>query len=857
MSSLPIDSILPDIVSALARSRSLVIEAPPGAGKTTRVPRAMLDAGLLTEGEVLVREPRRLAARLAARRVAEELGESVGQRVGYTVRFEDQSSAATRIRYVTEGILTRRLLVDPLLEGTNYVILDEFHERHLHADVGLALLTRLQETVRPDLRIVAMSATLDAKPIAEYLGAKVVRSDGKLFPVAIEHLASPDDRPLASQVSSAVRRLVMDGLEGDILVFLPGANEIRRARETCEKLATDFDFHLVTLHGDLSPQEQDFAVQRADRRKVILSTNVAESSVTIEGVRAVIDSGLANIASHSSWSGLSTLRVEKISRASATQRAGRAGRLGPGRCLRLYAKSDFDTRPEHDVPEIQRADLSEVELALAVAGVRDLQWFDPPKEESVREARRLLTRLRALDGSGMITDTGRRMLEFGLHPRQARLLVEAESRGVGNDACVVAALLGERDIRVGGRARLEGPASSRFSSWGGMGKAPTERSDLLHLVDLFREAENTGFRPEFCQRMGLDPSALRVVSAAYGKLRRVLSRTAPRAPDTTRAYENALLLSILAAYPDRVARRVRAGGRTLGMAGGGNAELSETSTVRDAPWVVAVDARERRGIASMVHLASAIEPEWLIELFEEEIHDERVVRFDTASERVILEVRVTYDGLVLDSLPHAVRGTGEITEVLYAAAVAAGPHRFAPEGTLERWMARTHFLHGLFPDVPLVDAPRVKEALRAMCEGRVSFAEVRHDSLVDVLREQLGYELRDRIDRLAPERVMLPGGRFLDIHYEIGKPPWIESFLQDFFGQTKTPTVAGGRTPLVVHLWAPNRRAVQVTTDLEGFWTRHYAGIRKELQRKYPKHYWPEDPEAASPRLRNRTPKSG
>lgn len=351
MQPLPIDPLLPEIVASLRAHPTLVLEAPPGAGKTTRVPRALLDAGLAQRGEIVVLEPRRLATRMAARRVADELGESPGGTVGYQVRFEDVTGPRTRVRFVTEGILGRRLLASPGLDGVAAVVLDEFHERHLQGDVALALVERLRRTTRPDLRVIAMSATLATGPLAEYLGAPVLRAEGRRFEVAIEHLSAPDERPIASQVASAVRTLVAAGLDGDVLVFLPGAGEIRKAREACAKIASEADMLLVPLHGDLSPQEQDAAVRPGPRRKVILSTNVAESSVTIEGVVAVVDAGLARVASQAPWSGFPRLRVEKISRASATQRAGRAGRTRPGRCLRLYTRADLESRPDHDAPE--------------------------------------------------------------------------------------------------------------------------------------------------------------------------------------------------------------------------------------------------------------------------------------------------------------------------------------------------------------------------------------------------------------------------------------------------------------------------------------------------------------------------
>ncbi len=426
---LPIDPLLPELVAALREGPSVVVEAPPGAGKTTRVPRAIHEAGLAGGREVVVLEPRRLAARLAARRVAAELGERAGETVGWQVRFEEVASPRTRIRYVTEGLLGRRLLSDPSLPGVGAVVLDEFHERHLQGDLALALLRRLQRTSRPDLRIVAMSATLDAAPVAAYLGAPSLRSEGRLHELGVEHL-SPEEaaRPdrLEEQVARAVRRLLREQPAGDVLVFLPGAAEIRRAREALAAAADRDGVDLLPLHGDLPPDEQDRAVRPGPRRKVILSTNVAESSVTIEGVAAVVDSGLARVASHSPWSGLPTLEVRRISRASAAQRAGRAGRTGPGRVLRLFTRHDHDSRPEYDVPEVLREDLAETVLALASLGALDgFPWFEPPPPAALEAARALLLRLGAIDGRGAPTETGRAMLRVPGHPRQARLLVEA------------------------------------------------------------------------------------------------------------------------------------------------------------------------------------------------------------------------------------------------------------------------------------------------------------------------------------------------------------------------------------------------------------------------------------------------
>jgi len=815
-----------------------VLEAPPGAGKTTRVPRAMLDSGTFP-GEIVVLEPRRLAARLAARRVADALGERVGETIGYTVRFEDASSARTRVRFVTEGVLTRRLLADPLLRGVSAVLLDEFHERHLQGDVAIALLKRMQETSRPDLRVVAMSATLDAGPVAEFLGCSVVRSEGTRFDVAIEHLAAPDDRKLDLQVASAVRSLVNAGLDGHVLVFLPGAAEIRRAMEACAKLAADNDLALVPLHGDLPPADQDRAVGQSSKRKIILSTNVAESSVTIEGIVAVVDSGLVRVVRHAPWSGLPALAVEKTSRASATQRAGRAGRTRPGRALRLYTKADFDARPDHETPEILRVDLSQTVLELAASGARarEVVWLDPPKADALSAAEDLLGRLGAVESNGGITEIGRRMLAFPLHPRQARMLVEAERRGVGEDGAVLAALVGERDLRAGTKARFDqggGPRSLDVA---------TETSDLLGLLDRFREAEDSGFAAHAIRAIGLDQGAVHAVERARKQLGRIVRQaSSAKTPGTPKAADEALLIAVLSGFPDRVARRKRPGSRDLALAQGSTAELAETSAVRDAPWMVAVDAELVRG-KTLVRVASGIEPEWLIELFEDRIREVADLSFDDAKGAVIGGSKMLYDALAIAESPGFDKNDPKVADLLFERAKARGARSLVASESLSRWLARARFAASQDKSLRAPTDEDVMHALRALCEGKTTLREVEQGDLLGTLRSDIGSFAK--IDELAPERVKLASGRTAEISYEEGKPPWIESYLQDFFG-TKTNPHAG-RIPIVLHLLAPNKRAVQVTTDLAGFWERHYPAIRKELMRKYPRHAWPEETSTAVP----------
>ncbi len=838
MSRLPIDDVLPEIAAALRSAPNLVIVAPPGAGKTTRVPPAVIDAGLAGGREVVVLEPRRLAARLAAQRVAGERGQAVGGEVGYQVRFDRAVSEATKIRFVTEGVLTRQLVDDPQLRRVGMIIADEVHERHLQGDLALALARRLQAGPRPDLHIVAMSATLDAEPLARFLGSAIVRSEGRMHPVAIEHLDQPDDWYLDKKVSAAVRQLVADGLDGDILVFLPGAAEIRRAAEACADIAARADLLVVPLHGDLPAADQDRAVARADRRKLILSTNVAESSVTIDGVVAVIDSGLARIPRHSPWSGIPSLRADPVSRASCAQRAGRAGRTRPGRCLRLFTRHDHDGRREHEAPEILRLDLAEVALELHAAGLARLDaltWPDPPPPAAAA-AEDLLARLGAVDASGALTDVGRRMLRFPLHPRQARLLCEAEARGVGAEGTILAAVAGERELRLERRgpraqAKISGP------------------SDLLEDLDAFDEAARDRLTAASIRAAGLDPGAAFAVDRARRQLERMIDDRRSARPRSGTDQDRALQLSILAAYPDRVARRRRAGAPELTFAAGGGATLAPTSVVNEAELVVVTDAEERTAAASrqvIARSATAIEPEWLLELQPDRIRDEDTVVWNPALHRVEAVSRLTFDNITLEETrsPEKARTHPDTPALLADQARQAGLSTFVDLDALDSWRRRVRFAATHAPDLGFSppDDAWIAAAIARAAEGAASFADLRKLPLLDLVRSSLPPDAARALDRLAPEAIALPGRKRVPIHYEDDRPPWIASRMQDFFTLRDTPKIANNRVPLVLHLLAPNQRPVQVTSDLAGFWKNHYPDLRKQLMRRYPRHPWPETP---------------
>jgi len=815
---LPIEEILPAIREAMSRTNALVVEAPPGAGKTTRVPRALLDLPEV-RGEIVVLEPRRLAAKMAARRVAEEMGERVGETVGFAVRFEEASSARTRIRFVTEGVLLRRAQQDPTLSNVGAVILDEFHERHVHADVALALVRHLQRTTRPDLRVIVMSATLDAEPVSAFLGCARLRSEGRSYAVTIEHQDKEDDRPLSTQVAAAVRRATRDSA-GDVLVFLPGAFEIKATIEACASVARDHDLSLLPLYGELSPEEQERAIKRSDRRKVVVSTNVAESSLTIDGVTTVIDSGLVKRAGFAPWSGLPTLRVEKASRASLAQRTGRAGRTRDGHCVRLFTKADEAVRAAHETPELLRVDLTQTLLELASSGLQHLEWLDAPLPASVARANELLFRLGGLDASGAVTALGREMARLPVHPRLGRIAIEAATRGVADDGTLAAAILGERDF-FGGKQGFERS-----------GRAATQRSDVMARIDVYRGVEASRFSSGSMRASELDAGAVLAVQRAHRQLRGLVRDRGAESHEP----EVDVMISVLAGFVDRVARRVR--DRALALGGGGSAELSPQSSEREAPLMVAVLAEQRPGTA-LVRIASAIEPEWLIDVCPDRIEERKRCVVSSTSERVMQISQLVYDGLVLEESTTPMAAGPLATDALVVAALAKGARSFAPPDELDALLSRARFAREVDGSMPELGDDAVRAALVAMCEGATTLGEVRAGSLVHSLRATLGASA-GKLERLAPERVTLAAGRSVKVNYEPGKPPWIASRLQDFFGMKRTPAVGDGRVPLVVHLLAPNQRAVQVTSDLEGFWTKHYPEIRKQLARRYPRHAWPE-----------------
>ena len=842
MQTLPIDAYLPQIVSVLQSADALVLTAPPGSGKTTRIPRALFDAGFAENGEVLVLEPRRLAARLAASRVAEEMGEEPGNTVGYSIRFENVSGPNTKIRFLTEAILTRRLSGDPTLSGVSVVILDEFHERHIETDIGLALVKQAMKN-NPRLKLLVMSATLETEPVSVYLGgAPVIALSESAHELEFEYEEKPYAQSLHEKIRSGVLRLFRSGIRGDILVFLPGAAEIRHANEMLIPFAESVGFTISILHGNLPASEQRIALHPADRPKVILSTNVAETSITIPGIAAVIDSGLARVTGHSVWSGVPTLTTTKISKSSATQRAGRAGRTQSGVVLRLYSRADYNARPQRDTPEILRSDLAETALLLHGAGIYDLKkfdWFETPQDAVLEQAEDLLRILDATDAAGRLTETGRRMLTIPAHPRLSRLMLEGEKLHVAEESRLVAALITERDIRFPSRVIMDGERGSVRRNSG--------LSDPLDLLDCFNEAETAGFRSKKLLRMKLDPGAVAAVRKAaqqFEQRARGISLTHTLPEKTEEEKDEALRMAILAAFPDRVAKRRAKGERDLLLAKGGSARLAPSSVVDEAAFLVAVDIEEKKEAfrSANIRLASAIEIEWLAEFFPEKIVETVELRWNAAAGRVD-EARLTlYEAITLEETVRPAQSSEEVSRILADLVIARGIERLPGSEELETLRLRLDLLAATFPeeDWPRIDSDEILEVVRDLCRGRRSLAEIESVSLKDILMERLTEKQRARFNRETPERVVLTAKRSVKINYESDRPPWIESRLQDFFGLNETPRICSGRVPLTLHLLAPNQRAVQVTQDLAGFWERHYPSIRRELMRRYPKHAWPE-----------------
>jgi ATP-dependent helicase HrpB len=828
----------------------------------------LLKHGLLGDGQVVILQPRRLAARLLAARVAQELGVKLGEEVGYQIRFENCTSARTRIRFVTEGVLLRQLIDDPQLRGVGVILFDEFHERHLYGDITLARALDLQEQQRPDLTLAVMSATLNVAELEKYLssgapgGARgadfrcgVVMSEGRTFPVEVEYLARRvglNGPPVWELAAAEFARFVQGGGEGDVLVFMPGGFEIAQTMEAIRCTREAKGYLILPLHGELQPKDQDAAVARYQQPKVVVATNVAETSITIDGVRLVIDSGLARMARYDANRGLNTLLVEKISQANADQRTGRAGRTAPGKCVRLWSRPEHDERPPHELPEIRRLDLSEVVLTLKAAGVDDLRqfrWLEKPDEIALTHAEALLEDLGALKRATpasspavrpapplQITPVGRKMLAFPLHPRYARMLLAAQDYHCVYQACLVAALTQGRDLLIRNPGRDVDAAREDLLG-------DKSSSDFWVVMRAWSMAVNNQFRLDACRKVGIHAVTARQVGPLFEQFLRIAKDEGldTRPNDTP---DKALQKCILIGFSDRVARRLDEGTLRCELVHGRRGVLARESRVHHSPLLVVAEIREVEGrdreVNTILSLATAIETDWLRELFPDDLRSEVQVQYDAQQKRVLAAELLRFRDLAL-AAKRIDPPPAEAAARLLAEEVMAG-RLLLPnwDHGVEQWLARLNLLCQQCPDLqlpPITDDDR-QHIIAELCHGAVSYKDIKEREVKPVVVSWLSSAQRELLDQHAPERLTLPNGRTPKVSYENGKAPFISLRIQELYDVNQTPKVALGRVPVTVHILTPGMKPIQVTQDLANFWREHYPRIKSELARKYPKHLW-------------------
>ncbi|NJD39799.1 MAG: ATP-dependent helicase HrpB [Geobacter sp.] len=787
MSDLPITTILPDLLQTVSTHSSVVLSAPPGSGKTTRVPLALLETFTPCQGRIILLEPRRIAAAAAARYMAQLLGEQVGQTVGYTIRFESKISRSTRIEVVTEGVLTRRIQNDPELQGICCIIFDEFHERSLHADLGLALCYEAQQSLRPDLKLLIMSATLDCTPIAQLLGdAPIIMSAGRPYPVELRYQNKTVRQPLAQQVAGAVKRALAEE-QGDLLVFLPGSGEIRAVARELEEVSGVL---VCPLYGDLPFEQQQQALQPGPQRRVVLATTIAETSLTIEGVRMVVDAGLTRRLQLDPATGLERLVTVRASQASAAQRAGRAGRLGPGICYRLYAQQTWAAMTPFSPPEIMTADLTPLLLELAAWGVRDpasLAWLDQPPPAHLATARELLQQLGALDATGTITLLGRSMVTLPLHPRLSRLLLAAQNIGQTAPACALAARLANRS------------------------------------------------------------SASKAIAQTAQQLLRLMGAAPERSSDDGSSLLQAAPSLAVAAWPDRIAQQRSDGEDRYLLASGRGAVLSPRAGCGNHPFLVALQVDGGQGADGVIHQAVGLSAEQLRACAGHLISRHRAVQWDVGSVRITAAEQERIGAVQLSSRQVAASDAEAVPLVLEQIR-RQGLGLLGWNAPARQLQARARLTAALLPeegwpdlsDTALLDS--LEDWLGPHLSGIRSLQGLQQIVLVQLLHEIIGWKLLQSLDSIAPAYLTIPSGRKVALDYADQDGPVLSAKLQELFGLSESPTVCRGRRAVLVHLLSPAGRPVAVTRDLQGFWERGYQEVRKELRGRYPKHPWPDDP---------------
>jgi len=865
--TLPIEEALPRLRAALAAHPAVVLQAPPGAGKTTLVPLVLLEEAWLKGKSIVMLEPRRLAARAAAGRMSQLRNETVGAMVGYRIRFESKVSKTTRIEVLTEGILTRRLQNDPALEGVGLVIFDEFHERHLHADLALALCLDSQRGLREDLKILVMSATLDGAAVSRLLNdAPIINSEGRSYPVDVQYLARDPEGRLPITVAAAVQR-ALEEQPGDALVFLPGAREIRKTQEQLEPVLGNAT-EVLPLYGDLPWESQQRAIlPGTGRRRVVLATPIAETSLTIEGVRIIVDAGFARVPQFDPVSGLTRLVTQRISRASAEQRAGRAGRTAPGVCYRLWSETTQRGLIPQAMPEIKGADLAPLALELAAWGVQDataLAWLDPPPAASLAQARELLTELDALDAAGRITATGKALAQLPLHPRLAHMLRVAETMQRGTLACDIAALLSERDIFKGEARRS---------------------CDLAERVEALQEFRRAGRKA--VQARGVDASACQRIEQAARQWRRLIRA---REDEATSVDPDEIGLLLALAYPDRIAmqrtphdahgRASAAGGRTPGaaepryqLANGRGARLPEWELRLRQPFLVAANMDAAQGSASaaggrmpgaaagasgegIIYLAASIKPDVLLQHFAAHIKKEDEVRWDADQQAVVARRIERLGALMLDSAPLKKAEPSKLRAAMLDGVRRLGLDALPWSDETRQWQARVLSMRQWFPEENWPDVSEavltdtIEDWLAPFLHGITRRDHLTRLDLTGIVKARLDWKQAQQLDVEAPTHIEVPSGSRLKLDYKPGESPVLAVKLQEMFGLADTPRIARGRVPVTLQLLSPARRPIQVTQDLKGFWERTYPEVKKELKGRYPKHPWPDDPWNAAPTAR-------